>query len=189
VQSRLAAATPDIVYVGLGFPKQERLIARLAPAFPGTWFISCGAAIPFAANVLPRAPHWMQSAGLEWVFRLISEPRRLYRRYLLQDMPFAVRLLAGSVRTGLRKPGGGASMSQSGREYPSPQIKNQVAEMDSGLPVYGQAGHFEPLDASPQGAAVPLPVSPSPVAPGLSATDSAPHSAMRVWRIRSKDSG
>jgi N-acetylglucosaminyldiphosphoundecaprenol N-acetyl-beta-D-mannosaminyltransferase len=91
---RLAAARPDIVYVGLGFPKQERLIARIGPSFPATWFIGCGAALPFAAGALPRAPLWMQRAGLEWAFRLASEPRRLFRRYLVHDLPFAARLLA-----------------------------------------------------------------------------------------------
>jgi N-acetylglucosaminyldiphosphoundecaprenol N-acetyl-beta-D-mannosaminyltransferase len=97
VASRVAAARPDIVFAGLGFPKQERVIAQIAPGLPGTWFIGCGAAIPFAAGVLPRAPRWMQQAGLEWVHRLISEPRRLYRRYLGNDLLFAVRLLIASA--------------------------------------------------------------------------------------------
>ena len=94
VRARLAAAVPHIVYVGLGFPKQERLIAGIASALPGSWFISCGAAIPFAAGVLPRAPQWMQRSGLEWAFRLRSEPRRLFRRYVVDDTPYAAALLA-----------------------------------------------------------------------------------------------
>jgi len=65
VRRRLVAAAPDIVYVGLGFPKQERLIAQLAPSFPATWFVACGAAIPIAAGVSRRAPRWMQRSGLE----------------------------------------------------------------------------------------------------------------------------
>jgi N-acetylglucosaminyldiphosphoundecaprenol N-acetyl-beta-D-mannosaminyltransferase len=93
---RLGAARPDIVYVGMGFPKQERLIARIGPSFPATWFIGCGAALPFAAGVLPRAPLWMQRAGLEWAFRLAIEPRRLFRRYLVRDLPFAAMLLVRS---------------------------------------------------------------------------------------------
>jgi N-acetylglucosaminyldiphosphoundecaprenol N-acetyl-beta-D-mannosaminyltransferase len=102
VRSRLAAAAPDIVYVGLGFPKQERLIDGLAASLPGVWFISCGAAIPFAAGAVPRAPRWMQNAGLEWVFRLMSEPRRLFGRYVLHDIPYAGRLLASSALRRLR---------------------------------------------------------------------------------------
>jgi exopolysaccharide biosynthesis WecB/TagA/CpsF family protein len=102
VHERLAAAAPGIVYVGLGFPKQERLITRLAPSFPGTWFVGCGAAIPFAAGALLRAPQWMQRTGLEWTFRLASEPRRLFSRYLVHDLPFALTLLAVSAVDRLR---------------------------------------------------------------------------------------
>jgi N-acetylglucosaminyldiphosphoundecaprenol N-acetyl-beta-D-mannosaminyltransferase len=91
---KVALAAPDIVYVGLGFPKQERLIARLTQVLPSAWFLACGAAIPFAAGALPRAPQWMQRAGLEWFFRLVTEPRRLSRRYLVYDVPFAYRLFA-----------------------------------------------------------------------------------------------
>jgi N-acetylglucosaminyldiphosphoundecaprenol N-acetyl-beta-D-mannosaminyltransferase len=96
-RDKVVAAAPDVVYVGLGFPKQERLIAALAPALPHTWFVACGAAIPFAAGALPRAPEWMQQVGMEWLFRLLSEPRRLARRYLVDDLPFAAGLLAASA--------------------------------------------------------------------------------------------
>lgn len=102
VYERLATAAPGIVYVGLGFPKQERLITHLGPSFPGTWFVACGAAIPFAAGALPRAPQWMQRTGLEWTFRLASEPRRLFSRYLVHDLPFALTLLAVSAADRLR---------------------------------------------------------------------------------------
>jgi N-acetylglucosaminyldiphosphoundecaprenol N-acetyl-beta-D-mannosaminyltransferase len=97
IAAKLAQTRPDIVFVGLGFPKQERLIAALAPDLPAAWFIGCGAAIPFAAGALPRAPHWMQRLGLEWTYRLISEPRRLFRRYLVDDLPFALRLIVTSA--------------------------------------------------------------------------------------------
>jgi N-acetylglucosaminyldiphosphoundecaprenol N-acetyl-beta-D-mannosaminyltransferase len=127
VRDLIAAAAPDIVYVGLGFPKQERLIARLAPSFPGTWFVSCGAAISFAANALPRAPLWMQSAGLEWAFRLISEPRRLYRRYLLHDLPFAVKLLGVSAVYPFRRTGRHARVNTL-KHHPL-GAKSQLAEM------------------------------------------------------------
>jgi N-acetylglucosaminyldiphosphoundecaprenol N-acetyl-beta-D-mannosaminyltransferase len=99
----LAEAEPKIVFVGLGFPKQERLIARLIPHLPQAWFIGCGAAIPYAAGELRRAPAWMQRTGLEWIFRLLSEPRRLAGRYLRRDLPFAARLFAGSAWLGLRR--------------------------------------------------------------------------------------
>jgi N-acetylglucosaminyldiphosphoundecaprenol N-acetyl-beta-D-mannosaminyltransferase len=92
-----ADPVPGLVFAGLGFPRQERVITSLAPQFPGTWFIGCGAAIPFAAGALPRAPQWMQRCGLEWLFRLICEPRRLFRRYVVHDLPFALALLAASA--------------------------------------------------------------------------------------------
>jgi N-acetylglucosaminyldiphosphoundecaprenol N-acetyl-beta-D-mannosaminyltransferase len=102
VRRRLKQARPDIVFVGLGFPKQEHLIAALAPGLPDAWFIGCGAAIPFAAGALTRAPHWMQRLGLEWAHRLISEPRRLFRRYLVDDLPFAAGLIIMSAAARLR---------------------------------------------------------------------------------------
>lgn len=102
IRDRLAAAAPDIVFVGLGFPKQERLIEAIAPACPGSWFVGCGAAIPYAAQTLPRPPRWMGQAGLAWLFRLVHEPRRLVRRYLVHDLPFAVKLLASSALSRLR---------------------------------------------------------------------------------------
>jgi N-acetylglucosaminyldiphosphoundecaprenol N-acetyl-beta-D-mannosaminyltransferase len=97
IAAELAHARPDIVFVGLGFPKQEHLIAALVADLPAAWFIGCGAAIPFAAGALPRAPHWMQRLGLEWAHRLASEPRRLFRRYLVDDLPFALRLIITSA--------------------------------------------------------------------------------------------
>lgn len=105
IRDRLLAADPDIVYVGLGFPKQERLIATLASGPPRTrtWFVGCGAAIPMAAGMLPRAPTWMQQAGLEWLFRLITEPGRLSGRYLV-DAPYAVRLLTSCAVARIRRP-------------------------------------------------------------------------------------
>jgi N-acetylglucosaminyldiphosphoundecaprenol N-acetyl-beta-D-mannosaminyltransferase len=98
----LAAAHPDVVFVGLGFPKQEQLIQRFDGLLPNAWWLGCGAAIPFAAGDLARAPQWMRRTGLEWFFRLVSEPRRLFRRYILDDLPYAVRLLAWAVATRLR---------------------------------------------------------------------------------------
>jgi N-acetylglucosaminyldiphosphoundecaprenol N-acetyl-beta-D-mannosaminyltransferase len=94
---RVAAARPDLVLVGLGFPKQERLIARLRPALPGAWMLGCGAGIPFAAGQFRRAPQWAQRWGVEWAHRLITEPRRLARRYLAHDLPFALGLLTRAL--------------------------------------------------------------------------------------------
>lgn len=99
VRAALVAAAPRLVFVGLGFPKQDRLIVTLREDLPGTWFVGCGAAIAFTAGAVRRAPEWMRRAGLEWLFRLAAEPTRLARRYLVDDLPFALRMLVCAVVT------------------------------------------------------------------------------------------
>jgi N-acetylglucosaminyldiphosphoundecaprenol N-acetyl-beta-D-mannosaminyltransferase len=94
VEAKVRSAAPDIVYVGMGFPKQEKLIIELRKVLPSAWYIGCGAAIPIVAGSVPRAPEWMQRAGLEWLHRLSKEPKRLFRRYVIEDLPFAISLLA-----------------------------------------------------------------------------------------------
>ena len=81
IRRSIAETQASIVFAGLGFPKQERVIESLRRDFPGVWFIGCGAAIDFAAGMVPRAPEWMQRAGLAWSYRIITEPRRLAKRY------------------------------------------------------------------------------------------------------------
>ncbi len=101
IRRDLLDARPDLVFVGLGFPKQERVIMALHDALPGAWWLGCGAAIPFAAGSVRRAPTWMGRLGLEWVYRLLCEPRRLVRRYLVEDAPYAVELLLGAACRGV----------------------------------------------------------------------------------------
>jgi N-acetylglucosaminyldiphosphoundecaprenol N-acetyl-beta-D-mannosaminyltransferase len=102
--SELERCAPDIVFVGLGFPKQERLILQLRGRFPNVWFLGCGGSLSFAAGDVSRAPSVVQSLGLEWLHRMAKEPRRLVRRYLIDDAPYTVGLLAraslGLVRGG-----------------------------------------------------------------------------------------
>lgn len=97
----VAAAAPDLVLVGLGFPKQEQTILRLRAALPDSWYLGCGAGIPMAAGQFRRAPEIMQRLGMEWLHRLALEPRRLIRRYLWDDLPFALTLLSGAIRSRL----------------------------------------------------------------------------------------
>ncbi|MEV4375421.1 WecB/TagA/CpsF family glycosyltransferase [Streptosporangium sp. NPDC049644] len=101
VVAGVVAAAPDLVLAGLGFPKQERVIAALRAELPGAWYLGCGAGIPMAAGRFRRAPEPVQRVGAEWLYRLALEPRRLARRYLRDDAPFAVALLAGALRTRL----------------------------------------------------------------------------------------
>jgi N-acetylglucosaminyldiphosphoundecaprenol N-acetyl-beta-D-mannosaminyltransferase len=98
--ARLEAAQPDIVFCGFGFPKQERFIGACRKRLPNAWFVGCGAAVNFAAGYESRAPRWMQRLGLEWIYRLLSEPRRLARRYA-GDLPFALHILVVSMLSGL----------------------------------------------------------------------------------------
>ncbi|KWV55984.1 glycosyl transferase [Bradyrhizobium macuxiense] len=75
------AARPDIVWVGLGAPKQERWMAEHLDRIEAPVMIGVGAAFDFLAGTKRQAPKWMQRHALEWLFRLCSEPRRLWRRY------------------------------------------------------------------------------------------------------------
>ncbi|OJF12193.1 WecB/TagA/CpsF family glycosyltransferase [Couchioplanes caeruleus] len=98
VCAKIAGAEPDLVFVGLGFPKQEEVVTRLRETMPRAWFVGCGAAVNFVAGDVERAPRWMQRTGLEWAHRIGTEPRRLAGRYLKHDAPYALRLLAQASR-------------------------------------------------------------------------------------------
>ena len=100
--SVLSEAKPDMLLVGLGSPKQERVIHALRPHFPATWMVGVGISFSFVAGQVTRAPAWMRKSGLEWVHRLTQEPRRLARRYLLEDLPFAAELFARVIWTRAR---------------------------------------------------------------------------------------
>jgi N-acetylglucosaminyldiphosphoundecaprenol N-acetyl-beta-D-mannosaminyltransferase len=82
------SAKPDIVWVGISTPKQERWMFEHRRRLDASVLIGVGAAFDFHAGLKKQAPHWMQKSGLEWLFRLISEPRRLWRRYLINNPLF-----------------------------------------------------------------------------------------------------
>ena len=95
----------ELLLVALGTPKQEQLIQRLRAALPAAWMMGVGASLDFVAGRVARAPAWMQSCGLEWAHRLAQEPRRLARRYLVDDLPFTLRLLfEATARRTARRP-------------------------------------------------------------------------------------
>ncbi len=85
----IVAARADVVWVGLSTPRQERWMHRHHRALPGMTLIGVGAAFDVLTGEVRRAPRWMQRATLEWLHRLLSEPRRLWRRYLLLAPRFA----------------------------------------------------------------------------------------------------
>ena len=86
---RISTSGADIVWVGLGTPKQDYEVARLAARLPVT-AIAVGAAFDFLAGTKPQAPTWMRRSGTEWLFRFASEPRRLAKRYLWGNSVFLI---------------------------------------------------------------------------------------------------
>lgn len=92
------AARPDYVWVGLGAPKQDLWVASHRPQLEAPVLLAVGAAFDFHSGGLRRAPGWMQARGLEWLFRLYAEPRRLARRYVVTNSRFALLLLRETVR-------------------------------------------------------------------------------------------
>lgn len=92
------AARPNILWVGLGCPKQELWMRENADRINGAVVIGVGAAFNFHSNRIRRAPPWMRRSGLEWLHRLGSEPRRLWRRYLLLGPEFLARAAAEAIR-------------------------------------------------------------------------------------------
>lgn len=100
----LLDAKPDIVLVALGSPKQEVLIKTLRDKLPRTWWLGIGISFSFVCGDVHRAPRWVQKLGLEWVHRLMQEPRRLFRRYVIEGIPFGIALLTNSFWSRLGRP-------------------------------------------------------------------------------------
>jgi len=98
---RINAANPDIVWVGMSTPKQDLWAAEHVGRVHAPVIIAVGAAFDFVSGRKRQAPRWMRNSGLEWLFRLIQEPRRLWRRYLIYNPLFVVRLAGQWL--GLRK--------------------------------------------------------------------------------------
>ncbi len=99
---RIAGLQPDFVWVGLSTPKQERFMAEYLPLLPqAKIFLGVGAAFDLLTGRIKQAPGWMQRHGLEWFYRLVQEPRRLARRYLINNPLFVARI--ARQLTGLRK--------------------------------------------------------------------------------------
>ena len=110
VLDAINASAPDIVWVGLGTPKQDYWVARHRAQLRAPVLIAVGAAFDFHAGLLKQAPRWMQRNGLEWLFRLVQEPRRLAYRYLVYNPLFVMRValqLSGIARYAVDEPGVG----------------------------------------------------------------------------------
>jgi N-acetylglucosaminyldiphosphoundecaprenol N-acetyl-beta-D-mannosaminyltransferase len=88
VAAEIERSGADVVWVGIGVPKQEKWMAQMRPLLETPLLIGVGAAFDFHAGLVPQAPNWIQEAGLEWAYRLVHEPRRLWRRYLRYNPRF-----------------------------------------------------------------------------------------------------
>lgn len=92
---------PDIVWVGLSTPKQEKFMAAYLPKLNATLMVGVGAAFDFHSGRVKQAPRWMQRSGTEWFYRLCQEPRRLWKRYLKNNPLFVGRIVM--QKCGMRK--------------------------------------------------------------------------------------
>ncbi len=92
---------PDIVWVGLSTPKQDLFMSRYLAMLDTTLMIGVGAAFLYHTGKIRDSPRWVKQAGLQWLHRLIQEPSRLWRRYLLNNPKFVVKILL--QMTGLRR--------------------------------------------------------------------------------------
>jgi len=101
VVDRINAACPDVVWVGLGSPKQDLWMATHRERLEAPLLVGVGAAFDFYTGRVRQAPRWMMRIGLEWLFRLCQEPRRLWHRYLLGNPRFVVNVIL--QRTGIRR--------------------------------------------------------------------------------------
>ncbi|HLZ53918.1 MAG TPA: WecB/TagA/CpsF family glycosyltransferase [Verrucomicrobiae bacterium] len=101
LREKIRVARPDILWVGLSTPKQEKFMAEFSPTLEATLTIGVGAAFDFHSGRIKQAPRWMQRSGLEWFYRLCTEPRRLARRYF-RNNPLFVAKIAGQL-CGLKK--------------------------------------------------------------------------------------
>lgn len=93
VVAEINAASPDVVWLGLGKPREQIVATSIGPRLAATWLVTCGGCFDFLAGNARRAPGWMQQANLEWLYRLWCDPRRLFWRYATTN-PHALWLVA-----------------------------------------------------------------------------------------------
>ncbi|BDI28715.1 acetyl-mannosamine transferase [Capsulimonas corticalis] len=113
IRETVSAAAPDILMVAFGAPKQEKWIAANRDLIQVPVSIGVGGSFEMAAGQVRRAPVWMRRSGLEWMFRFIQEPGRLYQRYFVNDLPFLAKLIVRTLIARLARkpyrPSGGVS--------------------------------------------------------------------------------
>jgi N-acetylglucosaminyldiphosphoundecaprenol N-acetyl-beta-D-mannosaminyltransferase len=98
IVERVRRAAPDVLFAAFGAPKEQKWLYRFCQDLRVPVSMGIGSSLDYLAGRLRRAPRWMQTVGLEWSYRLVQEPRRLWRRYLLNDPPFFYYLVREMVR-------------------------------------------------------------------------------------------
>ena len=88
LEAKVRSLQPDMIWVGLSTPKQERFMARYLPVLDTKLMIGVGAAFLFHTGAIKDSPKWVKHSGLQWLHRLLQEPSRLWRRYLLNNPRF-----------------------------------------------------------------------------------------------------
>jgi N-acetylglucosaminyldiphosphoundecaprenol N-acetyl-beta-D-mannosaminyltransferase len=91
-------AKPDVIFVALSVPKSERLIQEIRASAPDAWWIGVGASFDFVSGALGRAPSLMQRIGLEWLYRMTQDPKRLVARYMRDGLPYVALILMNAFR-------------------------------------------------------------------------------------------
>jgi N-acetylglucosaminyldiphosphoundecaprenol N-acetyl-beta-D-mannosaminyltransferase len=104
IVAEMNGSRADVIWVGVGAPKQEKWMAAMRDRLDAPVLVGVGAAFDFHAGLVAQAPHWMQSAGLEWSFRLAHEPRRLWRRYARYNPRFVAGFTRQYVRHRMHAP-------------------------------------------------------------------------------------
>jgi N-acetylglucosaminyldiphosphoundecaprenol N-acetyl-beta-D-mannosaminyltransferase len=103
IQEVIRQAKPDILMVAFGAPKQEKWILANKDALQVPIAIGVGGSFEMASGIVRRAPRWMQKTGLEWSYRFLQEPGRLWKRYFAKDLPFLTVLIGRTLLARLRK--------------------------------------------------------------------------------------
>ncbi len=98
IESIIRDAAPDVLLVGLGAPKQEKWILRRKARLGVPVSIGIGGTFEMAAGRVRRAPKWVQKVGMEWAYRMVQDPARLWKRYIANDLPFLARALRRTLR-------------------------------------------------------------------------------------------
>jgi N-acetylglucosaminyldiphosphoundecaprenol N-acetyl-beta-D-mannosaminyltransferase len=159
IEAKIREASPDVLLVGLGAPKQEKWIAAHKDMVDVPVSIGVGGSFEMAAGMVKRAPAWAQRSGMEWACRMMQDPRRLVRRYLGRDLPFLFHLLVNTIIGGsvadTARPRSGAAVDlntvSAGEEESAAPLLASATSLGGmpGLPSMPPAGALAAVETTP----------------------------------------